>query len=362
MIHPIHEKFASLLVHYCTEVAPGDNVMLNIESPALPVARALVREVLRSDATPVLRVTYPEWTYDLVDLATEDFFDRKPEIDHAEIERTQAWIRVNAPTNKRQLQGVDKQRITRLGKRNKQVLEHRLENTRWVGSLFPTDAGAQDAGMSLDEYERFVFGAMYLFEDDPVAKWNELEQFQARLIERLAKASEVRIAGEDTDLTLSVEGRTWVNSNGRKNMPSGEVFTGPIESSARGTVRFHVPSSVNGSLVENVLLRFEDGKVVDAEAARGEDLLHAQLDTDAGSRYLGELGIGTNYEIQMPTLNTLFDEKIGGTVHLALGRSYTETGGVNESSLHWDLICDLRRGGSMWLDGELFQQNGEFLL
>lgn len=362
MIHPIHEKYAHLLVHYCTNVQPGDNVMLNVETPALPMARALAREVLRSDATPLLRLTYPEWSYDLVELAGDAYFEGKPAVELAELERTQAWIRVAAPANKRDLQAADKQRITRIGKRNRPILNQRLEHTRWVGSIFPTDAAAQDAGMSLDAYERFVYGAMYLFDEDPVAKWGELERFQAKLIDRLAQGSEIRITAEDTDLTLSVAGRTWINSHGKANMPSGEVFTGPVEDSAEGTIRFHVPSSVNGSLVEDVRLRFEGGKVVDASAKRGEDLLHAQLDTDAGARFLGEIGIGTNYQIQVPTLSTLFDEKIGGTIHLAVGRSYTETGGVNESQVHWDLICDLRRGGALYLDGERIQQDGEFEL
>ena len=358
----IFDKYADLLVHYCCDVAPGDNVMLNVETPALPMARALTRAVLRAEGTPVLRVTYPEWSLDQLELATDRFFDDEPDLELAEIQRTQAWIRVSAPANKRQLQGIDPQRIARLGKRNRPVLNHRLSQTRWVGTLFPTDAGAQDAGMSLDEFERFVYGAMFLYEDDPVAKWMELHAFQERIIERLAKASEVRIVGDETDLTLSVSGRTWVNSHGTKNMPSGEVFTGPIENSANGVIRFHVPSFVDGSLVEDVRLRFEDGKVVDATAARGEALLHAKLDTDEGARYLGEIGIGTNDMIQIATLNTLFDEKIGGTVHLAVGRSYEETGGVNESAVHWDLICDLRRGGELLLDGEPLQRDGTFLL
>ena len=362
MIHPIHESYAHLLVHYCCEVGEGDNVMLNVETPALPMARALVREVLRSGAIPHLRMTYPEWALDLVELAGDRYFDDGPDMELAEIQRTQAWIRVVAPADKRQLQNADKARITRLGQRNRPVLDHRLDHTRWVGTLYPTDAGAQDADMSLDAYERFVYGAMYLFEDDPVAKWHELHAFQERLIARLRDGNEIRIIGQDTDLTLAVGGRTWVNSHGKTNMPSGEVFTGPIESSAHGTIRFDVPSSVNGNLVEDVRLRFEGGKVVDATAGRGQDLLLAQLETDEGARFLGELGIGTNYEIRVPTLSTLYDEKIGGTVHLALGRSYAETGGVNESALHWDLICDLRRGGELLVDGEPVQRNGEFLL
>jgi len=186
-----------------------------------------------------------------------------------------------------------------------------------------------------------------------VAAWRELSERQARLIERLSRAREIRIEAPGTDLALDVEGRTWVNSDGRRNMPSGEVFTGPHEASATGTVRFTVPTSHAGVAVAGVQLRFEDGVVVDARAERGEDHLLATLDTDAGARRLGELGIGTNTGIDRPTGMILLDEKIGGTVHLALGRSYPETGATNESAVHWDLICDLRSGGRILADGEV---------
>ncbi|HEX7021267.1 MAG TPA: aminopeptidase, partial [Trueperaceae bacterium] len=198
--------------------------------------------------------------------------------------------------------------------------------------------------------------------DDPVARWQDIAALQDRLIERLQDAKEVHIVAEGTDLKLSVEGRAWVNSAGHRNMPSGEVFTGPIENSANGHITFTIPSAVNGVEVENVRLAFQDGKVVDAHADKGDDLLQSQLATDEGARYLGELGIGTNANIQIPTKSILFDEKIGGTVHLALGRSYAETLGVNESAIHWDMICDLRQGGAIYLDGELFEENGSFKL
>ncbi len=361
MIHPIHERYAQLLVGYCTGVQPGENVLLNVESPALPLARALVREVLKAGAVPHLRVSYPELMADVLELTTEDFLDSEPGLELSEIKHVHAWIRVGAPSNTRTLQGADKTKLGRLQKRLREVSKIRTQETRWCGTLFPTPAGAQDAGMSLDEYERFVYGAMFLFDDDPVAGWKKLHDEQAGLIERLSHAHEVRIQADGTDLTLNVGGRTWINSDGHRNMPSGEVFTGPVESSANGTIRFDVPSTVHGTEVAGVELTFEAGKVVAARADKGDDLLQAQLETDPGARFLGELGIGTNMQIQRPTKSILFDEKIGGTVHLALGQSYGETGGTNTSAIHWDLICDLRRGGSVTLDGELFQENGWFV-
>ena len=361
MIHPLHERYAELLVGYCTSVKPGENVLLNLESPALPLARALTRAVLRAGGVPHLRVTYPELTADILELASDTYLDSEAGLELSEINHVDAWIRVGAPSNTRMLQGLDKSKIGRLQKRLREVSDVRIQETKWCGTLFPTYAGAQDADMNPDDYERFVYGAMFLFKDDPVAEWRKLHELQAGLIERLQGAEKVRIQADGTDLTLNVGGRTWVNSDGHRNMPSGEVFTGPLETSATGTIRFDIPSAVQGTLVGGVELTFEEGKVVSAHADEGDDLLQAQLGTDSGARFLGELGIGTNRQIQRPTKSILFDEKIGGTVHLALGQSYRETGGTNASAIHWDLICDLQRGGVMTLDGETFQENGQFV-
>ncbi|MFL5903414.1 MAG: aminopeptidase, partial [Solirubrobacteraceae bacterium] len=195
----------------------------------------------------------------------------------------------------------------------------------------------------------------------PVEAWRELTAFQATLVERLEQARELRIQADGTDLTLRVDGRTWINSDGRRNMPSGEVFTGPLEDSASGRVRFGVPSSPSGVEVEGVELVFEDGVVVEAKAERGQDYLDATLDSDSGARRLGEIGIGTNFGLDRAVGAILLDEKIGGTVHLALGRSYPETGGLNESAVHWDLICDLRTGGTLTADRTSIQRDGQFV-
>ncbi|MFU8888115.1 MAG: aminopeptidase [Trueperaceae bacterium] len=361
MQHPLHAKYADLLVGYCVAVKPGDLVSVQAPAPALPLARAVTRAVLRAGGRPLLRIDYPQFVEDVLELAPEAYFDAEPVIELDEARRLDARIRVAAPTNSRALQGADKGRMARLARQSQPVQELMMARTRWVGTLYPTDAAAQDAGMSLEDFERFVYGAMFLHDDDPVARWGELRSLQARLIERLAQADEVRLRGPGTDLRLSVKGRTWINSDGRRNMPSGEVFTGPVEDSAEGVVAFDLPSSVGGVVVRGVRLRFEAGRVVEASADEGEDLLLARLDTDPGARYLGEIGIGTNDRITRPILNTLYDEKIGGTVHLALGRSYPESGGTNHSAIHWDLITDLRRGGELLLDGEPFQRDGRFL-
>lgn len=360
MISPLMERFAGLLLDYCAEVRPREVVSLNVETPALELARALVRGTLDRDGRPLLRLTYPEWTQDHVECASDTFLDEAPQLELDEIRRVDAWIRVRAPTNARDLQQHDTERIGRFERRMRPVTEERLARTRWVGTLYPTASGAQEAGMSLDAYERFVFAAMHLFDDDPAASWRELGRFQHDLIERLSAARELRIRADGTDLRLRIGGRTWVNSAGHRNMPSGEVFTAPHEDGVDGEVLFDVPSFVAGTEVRGVRLRFERGTVTDASAERGEALLLERLERDEGARRLGELGIGTNRRIDRATGSTLFDEKIGGTVHLALGRSYAETGGRNDSSIHWDLIRDLRRGGEILLDGEPFQKDGLF--
>ncbi len=358
MIHPVLERYADLLVGYCTSVGAGDQVMLQVDTAALPLARALTRAVLRAGGEPHLRLSYPELRLDQVELLSDERLASEPAVLLEEMRRMDVFVRVDAPENDCTMQGADHARAARHARRLQAVQRQRLEGTRWVGTLFPTAAAAQEAGMSLDAFERLVFGAMFLDDADPASRWRELGRRQQRWVERLARADEVHIEGPGTDLRLRVGGRTWANSDGKRNMPSGEVFTSPIEDSAEGVVTFDIPSTVRGARVEGVRLRFERGQVVEASATRGQDVLDAQLATDAGARFLGELGIGTNPHIRQPTMKTLFDEKILGTVHLALGRSYVETGGTNDSAIHWDLICDLRREGRVTVDGETFLEHG----
>ena len=263
-----------------------------------------------------------------------------------EARETDASIAIHAPENTRALSGVDPALMSRAARARSSVREAALAR-RWCVTVWPTAALAQDAGMSVADFAAFVSRALFLDRDDPAGAWRELSVSQARLIERLAAASELRIEGEGTDLVVGVAGRVWVNSDGRRNMPSGEVFTGP--SSASGFVRFGVPSSPRGVRVSGVSLEFRDGVVVAARADEGDEVLQAMLATDDGARRLGEVGIGTNTGIDRAVGLTLLDEKMGGTVHLALGRSYPETGGTNESAIHWDLIC---RPDRVTADGE----------
>jgi aminopeptidase len=345
------DTFATLLCDWCLEVAPGQQVLISTTTLAAPLVRALHREILKRGGWPGIRLSPPGLAADFYRYAGEAQLDGVSPVEFAEIQAVDADLRITAPENTRELAGVEPARIARAARARQPIQETRLSR-RWCGTIWPTAALAQDAGLSLDDYDAFLSGALFLDRPDPVAAWRALSERQAGLVERLSAVREVRIEAEGTDLTLRVDGRAWMNSDGRRNMPSGEVFTGPLERSAHGVIRFTVPTGPRGVTVEGVELRFHEGEVVEARAERGDSYLQAALQTDDGARYLGELGIGTNFGIDRPTGQILLDEKIGGTVHLALGRSYPETGGKNESALHWDLICDLRSSGRITVDGE----------
>ena len=355
------KKLARVLVDYSIEAGEGEQVVVSGGAAAELLIKEVYTRLLDVGAIPVPQVTLPGMQELFFGHAKEIHYEETPSVVRALYEGADAFISIMAPQNTKALAAVNPQKQQALSKRDKALQEMVLGKDRWALTLFPTNALAQESEMSLAEYEEFVFEAMALNEDDPVRYWREKAEEQGRLIERLEQADEVHITGPGTDLTLSIKGRKFLNGDGTHNMPCGEVFTGPVEDSANGEVFFGIPVAVAGREVSGVRLRFEGGRVVESSAEKGEEYLNAMLDADEGARALGELGIGTNYGIPRATKNILFDEKLGGTVHLAVGRSYEKTGGKNESSVHWDLISDLREGGELYLDGELLQRDGKFL-
>ncbi len=351
------DDFARLLCGYCLDAQPGQQVVVRSTTLAAPLVLAVQRELLERGAWPLLRTELPGQGEGWWAAARDEHLDAFAPADLAETDGVDALLAIQAPENTTALAGVDPARMARAARARAPIRAAAMQR-RWCGTLWPTPAGAQQAGMGTAEFTAFVRRATFLDRDDPAAAWGELRAVQQRLIERLSRATELRIEAEGTDLTLRVDGRTWVNSDGRRNMPSGEVFTGPREDSAEGRIRYTIPSSPRGVEVAGIELEFRAGRVVSARADRGEDYLLATLDTDPGARVLGEIGIGTNLGIDRPIGAILFDEKIGGTVHLAVGRSYPETGGTNESAVHWDMICDLRDGGRLTADGEVVELPG----
>ncbi|HSL85475.1 MAG TPA: aminopeptidase, partial [Bacteroidales bacterium] len=232
---------------------------------------------------------------------------------------------------------------------------------RWCGTQFPAYGDAQEAGMSLEEYEDFVYGAGLLDLEDPVAEWKRISREQDRWIAYLNTKKTIRIVSGETDVTASVDGRKWINCDGKVNFPDGEIFTSPVEDSVEGNVYFEFPLIYSGKEIQGIRLKIEKGRIVEASAEKGEELLLTILDTDEGARTFGELAIGTNYGIKNITKNILFDEKIGGTFHMAIGDSFPEAGGENKSVIHWDMIGELRKEGKIYADGELFHERGQFI-
>jgi aminopeptidase len=354
------ERLATLLCDWCLGVGDGDQVLVRSTVAAEPLLRALHGAILERGAWPFLRVELPGQQAQFFARARDRQLDELPAMTRFEAESLDAHLSIAAPINTRELAAADASRQARLRRTLLPTYELR-RGKPWCVTLWPTDAQAQEGGMSTAEFAAFVNRALMLDRPDPVAGWAELSARQEELIARLRECTDIRVEAEGTDLRLRVDGRTWVNSDGRRNMPSGEVFTGPHEHSANGRIRFTIPANPGGASMEGVELEFRDGEVVAARADRGEDALQGALATDPGARRLGELGIGTNFGIDRAVGSVLLDEKIGGTIHLALGRSYPETGGVNESALHWDLVCDLRQGGRLSADGETILEDGVFV-
>ncbi|RDI95735.1 aminopeptidase [Meiothermus sp. QL-1] len=354
----MEERFATLLADYCLELKPGQTLLVEAEPAALPLLEPLHAVALERGAYPIVQL-FPAASSRPFFLYGEAWLDVPP-AQLGLMRAVDASLRIESAQNPLELSDIPPERLSRFRK-GWQPYQQERSKRRWCLTLYPTPGYAQQAGMPTAEFRTLVERALYLDHPDPVLAWLELSRFQAALIERLQRAREIRLEAEGTDLRLRVEGRSWVNSDGRRNMPSGEVFTAPIETSVEGEVRFNLPSTALGQRVRGVHLRFQAGRVVEARAEEGEAYLRAMLETDAGARCLGELGIGTNYGLSRPTGLVLYDEKIGGTVHLALGQSYPETGGTNVSAIHWDLVLDLRPGGRIWVDGEVLQEDGRFV-
>jgi aminopeptidase len=360
MTDPRITNLARLLVHYSIEARSGQSIGVSAESPAEPLVLALYDQLLRAGAFPVVQMMPEGASVLFYRSGRPHHFSTLAPFQRALARCVDATIDVYSQANTRALSGVDPLRQVTLARTRRPVLNV-LRRKPWVLTLFPTQAYAQDAEMSLTEFEDFVYGATFADESDPVAAWRALHRRQERLIRRLRGADEVHIVGEDTDLRLSVKNRRFLNSDGHHNMPSGEIYTGPVESSAEGRILYDFPICHAGREIDGVRLVFRAGRVVEATATKNEDYLRAMLDSDTGARRLGELGIGTNERIQRFTKTILFDEKIGGTVHLALGRSYPETGGRNQSAIHWDMIKDLRHSGALYVNGKAFMKDGVFL-
>ena len=361
-----HKKLAEVLVGYSTEVRPGDIVRIEAVGSGSPLVREVYAAALRAGGHPEANLVLDETEEALLREGSDAQLEWiRPDLEWT-VDEGDVWMMIDAPVNTKRLTGVDPAKMgTRLKARSPLQTRY-LERSaagdfRWVICGYPTEASAQDAGMSLRQFEDVLYRAAFLDQEDPVAAWMSFGERLEGVGSILDTTRELRIVGEDTDLKLGVEGRTWIRSKGLRNFPDGEIFTGPIETSVEGTIKFTFPAMMRGRQAEGVRLRFEGGEVVEATAERGQEFLREMIALDDGARRVGEFAFGQNDAITEYTGNLLLDEKIGGTVHLALGRSVPGTGGENESGLHWDIVCDLRNGGEVYADGELVYRDGRFL-
>jgi aminopeptidase len=366
MFDPRLQKLAQIITRYSLDLKPRDIVRIKGSTIALPLLHEIYREALRTGAFVVPRLSDPSFDEILFKEGTDDQLQFVPILLRQEIEYFTKYLDLYSDTNTKQFNHVNPDRMNINNSASEE--EQRLFNQysangkiQWCNVLYPTEGYAQDAGMSLWDFEEFVFGACLVDQPDPVAAWKQVYTDQQCITNFLNGRRHIRIVAEGTDLSYRCNGRTWINCAGKQNLPDGEVYTAPIGDSVNGHITISYPSIYNGTLVEGIQLTLKDGRIVKATADRGEDFLNSMLNMDPGAQYIGECAFGLNYGIKQATGHTLFDEKIGGTMHLAPGWAYPESGGTNESNLHWDLVCDLREG-EVYADEELCYEKGQFLI
>ena len=362
----ILNKYAQLLVNYCLEIQPGDKLLVRSTTLAEPLIREVYREALKSGAVVETEFDFREKNRILIQEASEKQLQHVSPLFEMAMDSFDAYLYIRAPFNLREDQNINAENANIRKKALEPSYQRYFERiaTRDLKRnlcQFPTNAAAQEAGMSLEEYENFVYGACKLFDPNPKESWLEVRRNQQIATDHLNSCKQVHYKGDGIDISFSTEGRTWINSDGQTNMPSGEVYTSPVEDSVNGTIHFSFPAVYMGHEVEGVTLWVKDGFVEKWEARRGKDFLDRIFQMD-GTRRFGEAAIGTNYNIDRFTKNILFDEKIGGTVHMAIGQSYLQAGGKNQSSVHWDMIADMRTEGEIYADGEKIYENGKFLI
>ncbi|NTW72957.1 MAG: aminopeptidase [Eubacteriaceae bacterium] len=361
----ILEKYAKTLIDYSLSVKEKELVVIQGAIEAMPLMEKCYEYVVDAGGHPHIFIKH-QLDEILLKKGSDEQITFDDPISEAIITKSDKMLNIGGSSNTKHLSGVDPLKIAmqrKSGGRLSKIYMDRVARgeLNWTLCMYPTNSLAQEAGMSLRDYEDFLARACFLYDEDPVMSWKNVNLRQAKIINYLKDKKEIRILSRDTDIRMKVGGRVWINSDGHTNFPSGEVFTGPVEDSIQGHIRFSFPGIYAGQEIEDIRLTFEKGVVVKAEAAKGQELLEALIKTDSGASRVGEVAIGTNYGINRFTKNMLFDEKMGGTIHLALGKSYSQSGGVNESAIHWDMLCDMKEGGEIYADGELFYKNGAFL-
>jgi len=355
MADPRVKKLAEILVNYSIKIKKGDLIELSFGVDAKELALEVYKLILKKGAYPITHAGVPGFAYSYYKNASKEQLTHFPKLAMMEAKMANGTISIGAEYNTKELTKIDPKKIAMRRKITRKVSDVHIKKNNWVICEFPTHSLAQDAEMSLEEFEDFCYTATN-------QDWKLESAKQDKLKKVLDKGNQVRITGEDTDLTFSIKDRQGIKCDGHRNMPDGEVFIAPVENSTEGYIKYTYPAIYGGREVSGIFLRFHKGKVVEAKAEKGEQFLKEMIKTDQGSCKLGEFGVGVNYNIKEFIKQILFDEKIGGTIHLALGMAYPEGGGRNKSAVHWDMIKDLRRDGKIFVDGKLIQKNGKFLI
>jgi aminopeptidase len=362
---PRVERLANILVDHSAQIKPGDRVAIEATTAAEPLVRALYAAILERGGLPYPLLDLTDQDEILFTVAKDEQLNATPPFRKLAYDQFESRIRIHSATNPRALSGVDPARQRRRQKSLAPIMEAQMRrgadrSFKWVTTLFPTEGFAAEAGMSIRNFENFVYRACHADEADPIAFWKKVETNQRVIIDRIEGHDQVILRGPNVDLTLSIKGRKFLNGAGVNNMPDGEIYTGPVEDSVNGWVRFSYPAIYNSVMVEGVELTFTNGRVAKAKADKNQLFLLEMCESDPGARYLGEFAIGTNYEIDHFSRNILFDEKLGGTFHMALGSGYPETGSKNKSMIHWDMICGMKEDSEIVVDGEVIYKNGKF--
>lgn len=360
------EKLATILVRYSLELKKNDVFRISGSHLAAPLIQEIYKQAVMIGAHPFTHIGIDGLAEIYYKHSSEQQLKYVSPLSRFEVEHIDASLSIISPENTRNMTNIDPKKQAISSVAHEEI--HRIfleraakKDLRWCVTQYPTQSSAQDAEMSLAEYEDFVFNAAHVHATNPIRYWKDVHKEQEKIRKLLSTKKNLHVYAKDTDLSVSVAGRTWINCSGKENFPDGEVFTGPVENSAEGYISYSFPGSYTGREVNDIQLWFKKGAVVKATASKGESFLRAMLAMDPGAKRLGEFAFGTNYGVKKYTKNTLFDEKIGGTIHLAVGAGYPETKSKNKSSLHWDMVCDLRKNGEVYADNELIYKNGRFL-
>jgi aminopeptidase len=359
-------KLAKLLVNYSTQVKPGDFIFVSCDEVATPWMVEVVKEAIKAGAHVETSLSSQEVSEIKLKYSSEEQLLYENELFKTMIDKADVWLCAGGNRNTKTNSRIHADKLQMFAKGSaswRKIYSEKMGNgsLRWCGTQFPTYSDAQEASMSFSDYQDFVYGAGLLDAENPAEEWRRISAEQERWINYVYTKKRLQFISEGTDIKVNVEGRKWINCDGKVNFPDGEIFTSPVEDGVDGVITFSFPGIYMGKEIEGIVLVVEKGKVIKATAAKGEDLLKALLETDEGACRFGEVAIGTNYGIKDFTRNMLFDEKIGGTVHMAIGDSMPAAGGLNRSTIHWDMLCNMRTGGKIYADGELFYEDGVFI-